>query len=532
MTNINDILKEHVTLDIECIDRLYLNGYIPRLQTGGQLVSFLWQRGYEIPSPAILGKLTQQYKSDVEAFAESRGIELIHFERGVRKDDVVAEYRAAYEGEEGVVVIGIAQEKANGFKASKRTQGKKVGFDYSRQSLFVNHYYFYIQDKNFGPAFIKLCSYAPYAVKVCLNGHEWAKQQCRQRGIAFEALDNGFLSCEEPEQLQAICDELGPNQIEAFFDKWQATLPWRLTAADQQAGFGYRLSIWQAESSRTQVFADPAQGRQWFEAIIRDNLDVGRPERIQLLFERRVTKATPGTFRTKVIQEGVNPSLHAYYKKTHLKQYFKEQRALRTETTFNDPKDHGINKDIANLPFLQQLGRKMNRRLLDAQHISFDCALSGQSLQRLVQPTVTPDGQRAPALRLGEPRVMALLNALSSFQHLPHGLTNRSLRQQVADLLGLDQAIYTPSQMSYDLRRLRLKGIIWRMPQSYRYQLTSYGRKVVLLLSKLDTRIFRPAFAALDSTLPLPVPLAEALKMLDDVIDDLVVSARIVAVAV
>lgn len=532
MTTVNDILKEHVTLDIECIDRLYLNGYIPQMQTGGQLVRFLWQRGYRIPSPAILGKLTQQYKNAVERFADDHGIPVIRFERGVRKDDVVAEYRAAYQKEEGVVVIGIAQEKANGFKASKRTQGKKVGFDYSRQSLFVNHYYFYIQDKDFGPAFIKVCSYAPYTVKVCLNGHEWAKQQCRQRGIAFESLDNGFLSCEAPEQLQAICDELGPAQIEAFFDKWQACLPWRLTKADQQAGFRYRLSIWQAEFSRTQVFANAAQGRQWFEAIIRDNLDVGRPDRIQLLFERRVTKATPGIFRTRVVQEGVSPSLHAYYKKTHVKQYFKEQRALRTETTINNPKDHGINKDISNLPFLQQLGRKTNRRLLDAQHISFDCALSAQSLQRLVQPTVTEDGQRAPALRLGEPRVMALLSALSSFQHLPHGLTNRSLRQQVADLLGLDQAKYSISQMSYDLRRLRLKGIIWRIPHSYRYQLTSYGRKVVLLLSKLDARIFRRAFAALDSTSPLPLPLAEALKEVDKAIDNLVENARIVEVAV
>ncbi len=161
---------------------------------------FLWQRGYRILSPAILGKLTQQYKSDVEQFAATHDIPIIHFERGVRKDDVVAEYRAAYQKAKGVVVIGVAQEKANGFKAKKRTQGKKVGFGYSRQSLFVNHYYFYIQDKDFGPAFIKVCTYAPYTVKVCLNGHEWAKQQCRQRGIAFESLDNGFLSCEDPEQ--------------------------------------------------------------------------------------------------------------------------------------------------------------------------------------------------------------------------------------------------------------------------------------------------------------------------------------------
>jgi hypothetical protein len=522
MSDINEILKEHVTLDIECIDRIYLNGYIPTLQMGGQLVKFMHHRGYTIPSPALLRQWSDDYKKTVEQFAQEQGIEVIHFERGVRKEEVAAHYRAQFEGEEGVLFIGIAQERASAFQGRKKSEQKLVGFEYSRQSVFVNHYYFYLQDADFGPAFIKVCSYAPYAVKICLNGHEWAKRQARQQGVSFEALDNGFLSCDQPGKLQAICDQLGSEQIQAFFDKWQARLPWCLSETDQQAGYHYRLSLWQVEFSRTQVFRDPSKGRQWFEAVMRDNLDVGRPDRIQLVFERRVTQQTPGYFRTQVVQEGVNPSLHAYYKTTHLKQYFKEQRALRTETTINNSQDFGIGKDLSNLPFLQQLGRQINRRLLDAQHISFDCVLSASSLQRIVQPTVTTDGQRVPALPLGQPRIMAVLNALPSFGHIPHGFTNQTLRQQIADLLGSTLAAYGPAQMSYDLRRLRLKGIIWRIPNSYRYQLTTYGRKVALLFSKLETRIFRPALAALDPTQPIPLPLATALDQLEQTIDEFV----------
>lgn len=526
MTNINEILKEHVTLDIECIDRIYLNGYIPTMQMGGQLVKFIQQRGYEIPSPAVLRQWTDGYKKAVERFAQEQEIEIIHFEKGARKEDVAAKYRAEFEGKEGVLFIGIAQERAYAFQGRKKTKQKLVGFEYSRQSVFVNHYYFYLQDKEFGPAFIKVCSYAPYGLKICLNGHEWAKRQARKEGLSFEALDNGFLSCQEPAKLQEICDQLGPEQIQAFFEKWQARLPWRLQPGDQQAGYRYRLSVWQVEFSRTQVFADPAQGRQWFEAIIRDNLDVGRPERVQLVFERRITKATPGYFRTQVVQAGVNPSLHASYKKCHVKQYFKEQRALRTETTINNSRDFGIGKDISNLPFLQQVGRQINRRLLDAQQISFNCVLSEQSLARIVQPTVTDDGQRASALRLGQPRVMAVLNALTSFVHIPHGFTNQTLRHQVADLLGSEPA-YGPAQMSYDLRRLRLKGFIWRIPNSYRYQLTTYGRKVALLFSKVAARIFRPALAALDPVQPLLTPVAEALQHLEQAIADLVNEAHL-----
>jgi hypothetical protein len=527
MTDINEILKEHVSLDIECIDRIYLNGYIPNLQVPGQLVKFMHQRGFDIPSPAILGKWTDAYKGEVEAFAKEQGIEVIHFERGVRKEEVAARYREQWGNREGVIFIGVAQERAYAFGARKRAQAGRVGFEYSRQSVFVNHYYFYLQDADFGPAFIKVCSYAPYAIKICLNGHEWAKRQADQRGMAFKTLDNGFLACDAPAALQEICDQLGPEHIQAFFAKWQARLPGRLTAEDRQAGYDYRLSIWQVEFSRTQVFDDPGQGRQWFEAIIRDNLDVGRPDRIQLVFERRVTQKTPGLFRTQVIQEGVNPSLHAYYKKTHVKQYFKEQRALRTETTINDSRDFGVGKDISNLPFLQQLGRQINRRLLDAQHISCDCILSAHSLARIVQPTVTDDGQHAPSLHLGQPRVMALLNALTSFAHIPHGFTNQSLRQQVADLLAGDHTTYATTQMSYDLRRLRLKGIIWRIPNSYRYQLTTYGRQVALLFSKLDARIFRHALAAMDASQPVPLPLAAALDQVEQAVADLVNHAHL-----
>jgi hypothetical protein len=525
--DINEILKEHVTLDIECIDRIYLNGYIPNLQMPGQVVKFLRQQGYPIPSPAMLGKLTDAYKAAVEAFAAQHGIPLVHFERGVRKDDVATEYRERHGEQEGVLFIGIAQERTSAYKAHKRTQGQQVFFDYARQSVFVNHYYFYLQDDDFGPAFIKVCTYAPYAIKICLNGHEWAKRQARKRGLVFEALDNGFLACGDAQALQELCDQLGPEQIQAFFDKWQSKLPWRLTAQDGEAGYQYRLSLWQVEFSRTQVFDDPTRGRQWFEAIIRDNLDVGRPDRIQLVFEKRVTQRTPGLFRTQIIEDGVNPSLHAYYKKTHVKQYFKENRALRTETTINNTRDFGIGKDISNLPFLQQLGRQINRRLLDAQHISYDCVLSAQSLERIVHPTVTDDGQRAPALRLGEPRVMALLSALTAFVHIPRGFTNNTLREQLADLLDTDPQPYGAAQMSYDLRRLRLKGIIWRIPNSYRYQLTTYGRKVAVFFSKLETRVFRQFLAALDPAQPVPLPLATALEQVEQAVAQLVEHAHL-----
>lgn len=533
MANINELLREHVTLTVESLDRIYLNGYIPTLQTPGQLVSFLIRhRGHKIPSPALLGQITQGFVKSVKAFAQENNIPIVRFESGQRKDDVAAEYRQEFDQPEGVVFIGVAQEKAKAFKGRKKEQPGPVGFDYSRQWVYVNHYYVYIQDADFGPAFIKVCSYAPYAIKVCLNGHEWAKQQLQKAGISFEALDNGFLSCEDPARLQALCDELGPEQIQAFFDKWIQRLPLPLTAEDRQAGYGHRLSIWQLEVSHTQVFSDPARGREFFEAVIRENLDLGRPDRVQLVFDRKIIKTTPGQFRTRLMEEGVRPSLHIEYKQSRVKQYFKENRALRTETTINDPrKTFGVKKDLSNLPYLQQIGREINRRLLDVQRVSHDCHLSQESVERVVHPTVAQDGQRAPGLRFGQPRVMVLLAALTLFVHVTHGFTHRTLRQHVADLLGVDLEGYTANQMTYDLRRLRLKGIIWRVPHTHRYVLTPYGRKVALFFTRLHARVFRPGFAALDPSVPIPSPLAQALAEVEHEIDRLIDDAHLAKAA-
>ena len=529
MVNINELLREQTTLTVECLDRIYLNGYIPTLQTSGQLVNFLIKhRGYQIPSPILLREITQGFMSEVKQFAQANDIPMVHFKPGQRKDEIAAAYRQGFKQPEGVVFIGVAQEKANAFKGKRKEQkGRYVGFDYGRQSVYVNHYYFYLQDEEFGPAFIKVCGYAPYPLKIYLNGHEWVKQQLQRAGIGFEALDNGFLACDDPAGLQLICDQLGPTHIQAFFDKWVERLPFPLSQQDRQAGYSHRLSVWQLEVSHTQIFAEPVQGRQFFETLIRENLDLGRPDRVQLIFDRKIIKTTPGQFRTRVIEAGVHPSLHIEYKKAHLKQYFKEGRGLRTETTINDPKDFGVNKGLVNLPYLQHLGRQINQRLLDVQRVSHDCHLAQHSVNRVVQPTVTADGQRASGLPFGQPRIMALFAALTLFVHATFGFTHPNLRQKVADLLGVELAAYTAGQMTYDLRRLRLKGLIWRIPGTHRYLLTPYGRKVVLFFTRLEARVLAPGFAAFERDGPLPDPLADALAQVDREIDHLINEAHL-----
>jgi len=181
MPNINDLLSDHVTLQVECLDRIYLNGYIPNLQIPGQLIAFLVQhRKQKIPSPALLNQMTINFVKSIKQYAEDNNIPIVHFERRQRKDDIAAKMRKKSPVKDGVVFIGIAQEKAYAFKGRKKRQRGYVGFDYSRQSVYVNYYYFYINDNNFGPAFIKICSYVPFPIKVYINGHEWVQKTVRK----------------------------------------------------------------------------------------------------------------------------------------------------------------------------------------------------------------------------------------------------------------------------------------------------------------------------------------------------------------
>jgi hypothetical protein len=524
MASIPSLLDGHVTLEVECLDRLYLNGYIGRLATPGGLVTFMREQlGKPIPSPVVLGQVTEKFREAVKTQAEREQIPVHQFQHKERKDDIANDLRRRRGVRDQIVFIGVAQEKAKAFNGIK-INGQ---FQFNRdKTVYVNHYYFYIDDEDFGPLFIKVCSYAPWGIKLCLNGHEWAKRQLERRGIGYEALDNGFLACAEPEKLQEVCDSLGPDQIECLFRKWLKRIPLPLRPEDRQAGYDWALSIWQLEVSLTHIFDRPLRGREFFEEIIHDNLDLGRPDRVQLIFDRVVTKKTPGEFRTRVIQDGVHPSLHIQYKNFDLKQYFKEGRGCRTEGTFRNPNDFGVNKGLSNLSYLQKLGRQINRRLLEVERVSHNSGLSGDSIQKVLQPTVTADGEKAPALKFGQPRVMALLLALTLFQHLIDGFRNRDLRQHVADLLGVKVSDYSSNQMTYDLRRLRLKGLIYRPPGTSRYFVTPYGWKVARLFSRLDARIFRPAmamFTANDAVLPFP--LRRALDSVDTQMDKLIYNA-------
>jgi hypothetical protein len=229
-----------------------------------------------------------------------------------------------------------------------------------------------------------------------------------------------------------------------------------------------------------------------------------------------------------VLTEGVTPSLHVDYKHSKIKQYHKEGRALRTETTINDTRDFDIGKRLCNLPALAAVGYQANRRLLDVERLTADPTL-GDAAFRTVADPITVGTQRASALPFDSARTQALLTALVTFRLLPHGFRNADLRAHLAPLLGLPAEAMTQGRMSYDLRRLRLHGLIERIPGTHRYTITDHGLRVALVLTRVHTRLLRPALSDLLDAAAVPTPLRRHLDHFTQAIERLATESGLAA---
>src|SRR5216684_1704538 len=479
--SVADIRNHHVKLAVEGIDRMYLNIYVPKLQHEQGIVWFFREhRGLPVPSAAVMSPMSRNFVAKLEGYAAQHEVPLVQFRKGQRKDDVMAEHLRKFQRPEGVVFIGKAQEKTPVFRTEKR-KSPKTGRPYPwivRSTAMVNHYYVYAFDRDFGPFFLKFCSYFP---------------------------------------------------IDALLRKWLRLLPHPFTGADRRAGYRYDVSILQAEFSLTQVLDRPLHGRLFFEQVIRENLDLGRPQEVQLIFNRKINRKTPGRFRTRILTQDVTPSLNVYYKNTRIKQYHKESRALRTETTINNSYDFGIGRRLCNLPKLREVGFAANRRLLDVEHISHDCILAEDAFQGINGP-VAAGRQRASGLRFADPRVHALLHAVILFRQLAQGFRSSDLRQQLAALSGRDPESVSQGAVTYQLRRLRLHGLIERLPNSFRYRVTQFGLRAALFFTRAYNRLLRPGLAAaLPNLRASDAILKPAFDKIDEQIDAWINQAKFTA---
>ncbi|MGH3771205.1 MAG: hypothetical protein ACRDRW_07390, partial [Pseudonocardiaceae bacterium] len=454
---------------------------------------------------------------------------VVRFAKGERKLEVMRPHvdRLTRAGRTGVAAVGVAQEFQRVFSGTtyhpEEGGGGLPRFGYAKTERRVTAYYFYLVDEAFEPAFTKVCAYFPYPVKIWLNSHEYSKRAATAPGIGFTELDNGYASTEDPVRLQRVCDTLGPEAIREFCERWWAVLPLPLTEADRAAGYWWDISMRQVEVSRTIMFTTPRHAREFFEALYADNLDVDRPEEMRLIFGRRVATPPIGGYRTRLLRSGDEVTLNAHFQHSRVKSYPKCGRAPQIETVVNDTGHLGVARRLEHREELSVKTRDVNRRMVDAFRAGQSCVLASPACERVAQPTLD-DGQRAPALQFGDPRVTALTSALCAIVHTITGFTNRSLRTQATTLLSEP---HTTSQMSYDPQRLQLTGLITPLPHSNTYTLTPDGQQVTIFYTKLHNRLLRPLTVANDP--PAPLTLHQALRAINHHIEDYITEPRMTA---
>jgi hypothetical protein len=542
MGTIASLLADHVSLRCTSVDRVGLRGYVPGLQYEGGLVKFLLARGYPVPSPAALHQAHGRLAASLDALVASTGVPVVRFKRDEVKEDVARPYQdeAVAAGHFGLVLVGKAQERTSSWRgfvdtshASHRPGHPHISW--SRMSSVPDHWYFYFADEQWGPAFLKMSTYAPYGLWCCANGHEWAKAQLAKAGVGYTSLDNGLCSVEDPALARRTCARLGSGHLRGLLGRMMAVVPSPLTLDDRRAGFDWAFSIAQLEVSDTAVFDQPRRARAWFEAAIGAHLDLGRPERVSLVVKRNVINhgphKTPGRFATEVIRADTVPQLQVHYKSSKAKAYLKEGKALRVETTINNPADFDLKKTLNadNWRALRRLGTETNARFLAALGEGQPGLPDPATLEAVVLPS-SHDGQRAPGLRFGDPRTMALLASVAAFANVFAGLTNKALRAQMAALW---QPGYRSSQATYDLRRLRLKGFVERLPATHTYRVTPEGLRTATFFTHLASRVVVPALTDLARLArpepPVPRPLATAWRNYEKELNSLVNSAHLAA---
>jgi hypothetical protein len=280
----------------------------------------------------------------------------------------------------------------------------------------------------------------------------------------------------------------------------------------------------QVEVSRTLVLEDPRRARSFFEALVADNTGIGRPEQVSMVFARQLRRPTGHPYQTRIFTTGTEVRIDSRYKHSRVKQYLKDRRALRIETVINRPDDLEVKRRL-HLAELIDKARAVNQRLLIIEQAGQSAAIGSARFERIHQP-YNREGQRTEALRFGDTRAIALAGALCTVLGAVTAFTNKSLRGLIAGHLAQD---YSPSKMSYDLRRLRLHGLIGRLPRSHTHQLTPEGIRVAVLYTKLQNRLLKPLLNA--DKPPAKIENRRALATLEHAVNDYIHDARLTPTA-
>ena len=490
--------KDSIRWRYRCFDRILLNGLIQPFQQPERVVGFFntYRQLYPVSRHTLRG-IADQFQSWLKGWSEKRNIPIVEAPKG-RRDEFVEPYfkRAP---PDAVVVILKAREPARIMTAIGDSKANR--WHLAIANRWVVQYNFYINDRQWGRMFVRICPYLPFSARICLNQHHWLANRMHEEGIDFEQCSNAFIKCAAPERLQQLADKLAPWDLLSCGQKWLARLTPFFTAKErEQAGCQHRLFFSQVEFCDNLIFRRRAALDKLGERLLDANRTIGQPNKITVIFGRRITKHYRGKLQTEIADMDLpNPVIRSHYGNGFIKQYVRDHLILRTEPASNNVNDYGVNKSVQNLPVLRNALSAIADNYLNVQQDILETFIDRGQLRKLAEPTITPAGKRIPGLKLDHPRQLALMHALVRFAHIAAGntFTTAELHPRVIEALGGPADCYTLAALRYDLSKLRAKGLVAKLPNSRRYQLLPNGYSICLVFLKLFERVYAPLTAGL-----------------------------------
>ncbi len=527
MNSFYDHHRDSIRWHYRCFDRILLNGLIQPFQQPERVVGFFntYRQLYPV-SRNVLRGIADQFQIWLKAWASKRSIPIMDAPQGRRDDFVDPHFNRAKPDE--VVVILKAREPARIMIAVGDNKTNRWHLQIANR--WIVQYNFYINDRRWGRMFVRICPYLPFSARVCLNQHHWLANRMHEEAIDFKQCANAFVRCSAPERLQQLADSLDPRELLTCGQKWLARLTPFFTAKErEEAGCQHRLFFSQIEFCDNLVFRRRAALDKLGERLLDANRTIGQPNKISVIFGRRISKHHRGKLQTEIEDMNLpNPVIRSHYGNGFIKQYVRDHLILRTEATSNNVHDYGVNKSVQNLPALRNALSAINDNYLNVQQDILETFVDRGQLRRLAEPTITPTGKRIPGLRLDHPRQLALMHALVRFAHVAAGnsFTTGEIHPHIIKALGCSPDCYTLASLRYDLSKLRAKGLVAKLPSSRRYQLLPQGYSICLVFLKLFERIYAPLTAGLLSPVSTDAKLpAQKRSQLDRlyhrVIDDL-----------
>lgn len=485
--------KNHIRFSYRCFDRILLNGLIQPFQQPERVVGFFstYRKQYPV-SRDVLREIAQQFQGWVANRARKWGAPILEAPKGRRDEFVEPYFRQAQPDQ--VVVILKAREPARILIAIGKKPENRWHLQLAQR--WIIQYNFYIHDARWGRMFVRLCPYFPFSARVCLNQHHWLALRLREKGIRFQQCTNAFLQCSQPQVLQELADSLTAHDLLACGQKWLSALtPFFTPHERKEAGCRHRLFFAQVEYCDNLIFRRRTALDQLGERLLDANRTIGQPNKITVIFGRKVTKKYRGKLQTEIEDMDLpNPVIRSHYRNGFIKQYVRDHLLLRTEAASNDVRDYGVGKAVENLPQLKEKLVSINDNYLTVQQDILESFLNGGQLRKLSEPTVLPSGRRIPGLKLDHSRQLALMQALVRFSHIAAAGTFRTqdIHADVAQALGSSTSAYKLASLRYDLSKLRAKGLVEKLPHSRSYRLTAEGYQVCLVYLKLFERVYAP----------------------------------------